>query len=92
MLGATVPSISVDEHGSVSSYNSYDQNDTADNQLGLNDWDDSRSSASDTFSQGGDDTFGNVPRSNTMSRSGTVRKSMNRWEYLLFIYYVCMIC
>ncbi|XP_066923001.1 sorting nexin-18-like [Clytia hemisphaerica] len=80
-----VPSISVqatnhfDQGSSESSHDSWGQQEQPDGQLEPREWNDSRSSCSDTISQG-DDSFGNLPRSNTMSRSGTVKKSINRFS------------
>ena len=80
----SIPSITVQkssayeqQRDSVSSFGSFG-GEQADGQLDA-EWNDSRSSASDTISH--DDTFGTIPRTNTMSRSGTVRKSMNRYAF-----------
>ncbi|XP_057297849.1 sorting nexin-18-like [Hydractinia symbiolongicarpus] len=78
------PHISVqgsEPRGSISSsYSStFDQYEQIDGRLDPNDWNDNVSSASDTFSE--DYNFGTTQqRSNTMSRTGTVRKSMNRFS------------
>ena len=90
MISATsapgIPHINVDSNrGSDSSYDSFGNQEHADGQqLEPHEWNDRRSSNSDSISR--DESFagGNLgPRSNTMSRSGTVKKSINR--YVLFI-------
>ena len=63
----------------MSSYSSHENYADGDG-LNLNEWDDSMSVGSDTISE--DQDFGQ--RTASMSRAGTVRKSMNRYKFLFF--------
>ena len=75
------PSQNSNQYLSVSPTRGYDQNDGD----WEDEWDDASSAASDTYS--GDYNFNssNAPRTMSMARAGTVKKSMNRYVLALLV-------